>query len=434
MTQGMNLVRGFVAVVVVMVPGLAGRAAERVATPAAEPRRDYSIPMLDLAKEDGLFTTVERRRGYLGHPSSVLLRDGKTLLVAYPDGHGRGNLILRRSVDAGTTWQPLAVTGQRVEETPVLYRLDLPDGRERILLVTCQPRTAVLEWMWSDDRGETWSSRRQWKLEGTKGIIVALASLWTIPGAEPGWRGVFHDFAFDNYTVDLRLDPVPGGPPDLRFEHLRRIDFATPAGRATANRAGLCEAGIVTQPDGGRIALVFRPEKRLTNSMVAFSDDAGLSWTDPRELPGALTGHRHESVVLPDGRTMIFMRDYSPLNRGNPSHGDWVAWVGTFADLEAGSEGQYRVRLRRNYGNSTNDNIGDCGYSGVEVLPDGHVLAVTYGHWDLAPNAPHPHHPDGRGLPPYILQARLDPKQLDVWSKDAKRLVQRVPTDAAADD
>jgi hypothetical protein len=45
-------------------------------TSAQEPRRDYSVPMVDLMKEDSLFTTVERRPTYLGHPSTVLLRDG----------------------------------------------------------------------------------------------------------------------------------------------------------------------------------------------------------------------------------------------------------------------------------------------------------------------------------------------------------------------
>lgn len=384
----------------------------------AAPLRDSSIPMLDLAKDDSLFSTVERRKEYLGHPSTVLFRDGKTLLVAYPDGHGRGKLILRRSTDAGGTWKPLAIADQRVEETPILYRLDLTGGRERVLLVTCRPSQNILEWIWSDDRGETWSPRQQWQIEGIKGIIVALASLWPVPGDQPLWRGVFHDRNFDNYTVDLHLEATGSGAPACRFDHLRRIDYATPDGLAAARRAGLCEAGLVVRRDNKRIALLFRPEKRLTNSMVAFSDDRGLTWTDPRELPGSLTGHRHESVNLPDGRTMVFMRDYTPLNPGNPSHGDWVAWVGTFDDLEQGREGQYRIHLRRNYGNSTNNNIGDCGYSGVELLPDGKVLAITYGHWDLAPGSTHPNHPDGRGQPPYILQVKLDPALTDRWVKE----------------
>lgn len=389
----------------------------------AEPRRDYSIPMLELARDDSLFTTVERRKSYLGHPSTVLFRDGKTLLVAYPDGHGRGNLILRRSSDAGGTWKPVAIAAQRVEETPILYRLDLPGGGERVLLVTCQPRQNVLEWMWSDDRGNTWSARQSWKIDGPKGIIVALASLWPVAGDKPLWRGVFHDYHFDNYTVDLQLEAAAGAAPACRFDNLRRIDYASADGLAAARRAGLCEAGLVVRGDEKRIALLFRPEKRLSNSMVAFSDDAGLTWTDPRELPGSLTGHRHESVNLTDGRTMIFMRDYSPLHPGNPSHGDWVAWVGTFDDLENGNEGEYRIRLRRNYGNSTNNNIGDCGYSGVELLPDGKVLAITYGHWDLAPGSKHPNHPDGRGQPPYILQVKLDPRKTDAWVRDSRRRV-----------
>lgn len=386
---------------------------------AQDVRRDYSIPMLDLTKADSLFTTVERRKGYLGHPSTVLMRDGKTLLVSYPDGHGRGKLILRRSSDAGNTWKALDIAAQRVDETPILYRLDLPGERERILLVTCRPRQSVLEWMWSDDLGDTWSERQTWQLEGTQGIIVALASLWPVPGDKPVWRGIFHDFNFDNYTVDLTLDASNA----CRFDNLRRIDYATPDGHANAKRAGLCEAGLVTRGDGKRIALLFRPEKRLTNSMVSFSDDAGLTWTDPREVPGDLTGHRHEAVNLPDGRTMVFMRDYSPLNPGNPSHGDWVAWVGTFDDLEKGKEGEYRIHLRRNYGNSTNNNIGDCGYTGVELLPDGKVLAITYGHWDLAPGSKHPNHPDGRGKPPYILQVKIDPKETDRWVKEPARRV-----------
>ena len=325
-------------------------------------RRDYSIPMLDLNRANVLFTTVDRSEGYLGQPTSVLFRDGKTLLAAYPGGHGHGKLILSRSTDAGSSWKRVNIPDQQVGETPTLYHLDLPGGKERVLLVTCQPREGVLEWMWSDDRGDTWTGRRQWKLEGTRGIIVALASLWPVQGEPMKWRGVFHDFDFNNYTVDLSLEEGAGNP--CRFDNLRKIGFASQEGRDLSRRAGLCEAGLVTRPDGKRIALLFRPERRSHNAMVSFSDDNGLTWTDPKELPGALTGHRHESVNLKDGRTMIFMRDFSPLNERNPSHGDWVAWVGTFDDIEQGREGQYRIRLRKNYGSSLNGTMGDCGYSG----------------------------------------------------------------------
>lgn len=412
--------------VVLLVGSGVGWVARGSAAESGGVDRGHSLPTLDLAKEAALFTVVERRKTYLGHPSIVLFGDGRTVLAAYPDGHGRGNLLLRRSQDAGVTWQALAIKPQRVEETPILYRLVLPGGRERVLLVTCRPNENILEWMWSDDRGVTWSERSQWKLEGPKGIIVALASLWPVPGAAFRWRGIFHDREFDNYTVDLELAPAEAGG-GCRFGGLRRLEYAGADGRRRARDAGLCEAGVVTRPDGGRLALLFRPEKRRTNSMIVFSDDGGLTWTDPRELPGALTGHRHVARTGRDGRIFMCFRDYSPLHAGNPSHGDWVAWVGTFEDLEQGREGRYRIRLRRNYGNSTNSNIGDCGYTGVEVLPDGRFLAVTYGHWEVVPGSTHPNHPDGRGYPPYIISVRLDLSLTDAWVKDPARLMTTPP-------
>ena len=375
---------------------------------AESPRRDYSIPVVDLARLPSVYSVVDRVEGqYLGQPTTVLFKDGQTLLTAYPDGHGHGRLLLSRSEDGGDSWTRLDTGDARIPEVPTLYKLPLPSGVERVLLVTCRPKAGVLEWMWSDDRGDTWSPRCQWKLEGTRGAIVALASLW--PTEDGKWRGGFHDFNFDNWTVDFDLaeDSAAFGGYDCRFSHLRRIDYATPKGRSRAQEAGLCEAGIVPSPDGKRLALLFRPQHKRTNAMIAFSENRGLTWSDPIELPGSLTGERHVARYTPEGRLIVCFRDFSPLNPKNSSHGDWVAWVGTWDDLVRQHEGQYRIRLRRNYGNSTNDNIGDCGYTGLEILPDGRILALTYGHWDLAPGSRHPKHPDGRGLAPYLLQVRF---------------------------
>ena len=127
------------------------------------------------------------------------------------------------------------------------------------------------------------------------------------------------------------------------------------------------------------------------NSFVIFSNDEGETWTKPREVPGALTGDRHTGKYAPDGRLFISFRDQT---HESPTKGDWVAWVGTYADITSGREGQYRVRLKDNKKGA------DCAYPGVEILPDGTFVTTTYGHWT-------------EGEQPYILAVRLKLSELD---------------------
>jgi hypothetical protein len=48
---------------------------------------------------------VDREEGqYLGHVTTVLLEDGRTMLAVYPKGHGKGAIVLKRSSDGGRTW------------------------------------------------------------------------------------------------------------------------------------------------------------------------------------------------------------------------------------------------------------------------------------------------------------------------------------------
>ena len=89
-----------------MVLALAGpaRAQEAKPLPAAPPR-GYSIPVIDLAADTARQAVVDREAGqYLGHPTTVLLEDGRTIIAVYPKGHGRGAIVMKRSTDGGRTW------------------------------------------------------------------------------------------------------------------------------------------------------------------------------------------------------------------------------------------------------------------------------------------------------------------------------------------
>jgi sialidase-1 len=74
-------------------------------------------------------------------------------------------------------------------------------------------------------------------------------------------------------------------------------------------------------------------------------------------------------VYTKDGRLVIAFRDMA-LN--SPTAGHFVAWVGTYDDIKKGKPGEYRIKLLHSYAGR------DCGYPGMEILPDGTIVATTY--------------------------------------------------------
>ena len=122
------------------------------------------------------------------------------------------------------------------------------------------------------------------------------------------------------------------------------LTWSNPAEVWKGHRIHLCEPGAIRSPDGKTLAILLRENTRRRNSHVLFSTDEGATFSEPRELPAALTGDRHTGVYLPDGRLFVSFRDRSPAAWESPTEGDWVAWVGTWDDLVEGREGQYRVR------------------------------------------------------------------------------------------
>jgi hypothetical protein len=162
-----------------------------------------------------------------------------------------------------------------------------------------------------------------------------------------------------------------------------------------SDQVHLCEPGAVRSPDGAQIAILLRENLRKRNSHVMFSNDEGNTWSMPKELPAALTGDRHSAKYTPDGRLLVSFRD---MAYDSPTWGDWVAWIGTYDDIQHGRNGQFRIRLMDNHVKA------DCAYPGVEILPDGTYILTTYGHWV-------------QGEKPFIVSVRLNLDELDPYIK-----------------
>lgn len=353
------------------------------AAEGAKKPRGYSIPLIDLAGERHRQIVVDKEPGqYLGHPTTVLLEDNKTMIAVFPKGHGRGAIVMKRSTDGGLTWSerlPVPENWASSKEVPTLYRVIDPQGKKRLIMFSgLYPiRMAV-----SEDDGLTWTAL---KPIGDFGGIVAMSSLVRLKNGN--YMALFHD--------DGRF--LRGSGKRVKFQVFKTIskdgglNWSRPEVIAEHPTAHICEPGAIRSPDGKQIALLLRENSRKYNSFVVFSNDEGQTWTKPIELPGSLTGDRHTGRYAPDGRLFISFRD---TTHESPTKGDWVGWVGTYEDIVNGREGQYRVRLMDNHKQA------DCAYPGLEVLPDGTFIATTYGHWV-------------EGEAPFIVSVRFKLKEID---------------------
>lgn len=342
------------------------------------------LVQLDLDADVARQVVVDREPGqYLGHPTTVLLEDGRTMLCVYPKGHGKGAIVMKRSSDGGRTWSERLPTPDNWStslETPTIHRVVDDKGNKRLILFSGLHPARMAR---SDDDGEHWTP-----LEpiGEWGGIVVMASVERMKNGD--YLAFFHDDG--RY---FRATGAAGGT--FTLFQTRSTDggltWGEPRAILATTETHLCEPGAVRSPDSKELTLLLRENRRVRNSFAMTTRDEGETWDAPRELSRALTGDRHTAKYAPDGRLVVSFRD---MAADSATRGDWVAWVGRFDDVAHGRDGQYRVRLKDNHKGT------DCGYPGLELLPDGTFVATTYGHWS-------------KDEAPYILSVRFTLAELD---------------------
>jgi photosystem II stability/assembly factor-like uncharacterized protein len=349
----------------------------KFAGPAPKLPRKISIPTVDISGDTDRHSIVARGTAdtYHGHCDTALLPDGKTLFAAWTVDHAQLVGPLARSDDGGRTWsKPLDVPANwnQTANTPAIHRLVDSKGKARLVIFA-----DGLDWRRqgkppypmhqaiSEDDGKTWTAM---KPNGVQGEVPPK----TILSFDDGKRLVLWS-DLPGYVV--QSESKDGGQTWSREQKILQIP----------DRWG--QPCVIRSPKKPQhLLMLLRENSRKHHSLYSISSDDAKTWSDPRELPAALTGDRHVARFAPDGRLVVAMRD---MARTSATYGHYIAWVGRFEDIANGREGQYRIKLLHNHSRTDKDVPGsgntDCGYSDLEVLPDGTILATTYVKYAAGP-------------------------------------------------
>lgn len=352
-------------------------------------------------------TTVDGGDGYLGHPDSVLLKNG-AILTAYPAGHGKGAVLMSESTDGGNSYfkkDNLPKSFEDSRETPTIYRLNFKNGSTKLVLFSACPKwgaektTGGFNVSFSNNEGENWSEFKLFYPKDEKNGVVPIVAMSSLVRLKENgefvdkWMGLFHDKKFHNYKTILSFDEDENAVfsvPEMYFSAFRKAEKKTQ----------MCEVLLIRNDNGkgDKLMIITRSNSKKCNSLISVSTDEGKTWSQPKEAPSAINGERHKAVYANDGRLFITFRSierdkeklskYKEKNRKYNWYSEgWIAWVGTFEDLENGRQGQYRIKIAHTYlSYQSKPEVtanGDTAYCGNVVLPDGTIVTCSYGIFDV---------------------------------------------------
>jgi hypothetical protein len=327
------------------------------------------LPIVDITgwKDHQVVIAAGTPEVYNGHPTTVLLPDGKTMFAVWSYEHGGAAGPMARSADGGLTWTRLDDTlppgYAKHRNCPSIYRLVDAQGKGRLWIFSS---SRGMQRLMSEDDGKTWVEMP------ALGFACGMPFTGMIQLAD-GRYAAFGQMRVQGQEQGVVMSTTADGG----------LTWTKP--RVIAQQAGknLCEPFVLRSPDGNEICCLMRENYHTARSMMCFSRDEGETWTAPQDTSWGLTGDRHEGVQAPDGRWVIVFRDRAIASS---TYGQFVAWVGTYDDIRNARPGQFRIHLLKHLGSPRDGyswaNV-DTGYPGMELLPDGTIVATTYTkHWD----------------------------------------------------
>lgn len=323
------------------------------------------LPLVDISRQTDQQTVIAAGtpKVYQGHPTTLLMPDQKTMFCVWCVNHGGSAGPMALSEDGGKTWSRIDKTlpaGYATHQNcPSIYRMVDPAGKARLWVFSAAKGKRSgpgMPSIMSEDDGKTWKEMPPLGFP----CVMTFSSMVQLKDGR--YLGLYHK--------------GPDGKDRAPLTVLQTISddggfsWSKPHVVAEVEGKNPCEPCVFRSPDGKQLCCLMRENTHKGRSLMMFSNDEGQTWTKPVDTPWGLTGDRHKEVFTKDGQLVVCFRDQAP---GSSTRGHFVAWVGTYEDIVNGRDGRYRIKLLHHHGRT-----GDCGYPGVELLPDGTIVATTY--------------------------------------------------------
>ncbi len=338
--------------IVVLLLSAIGIAADKV---GVEKTEKENLPVVDISKQTQRHVVIAAgtERVYQGHPTTLLMPDRKTMFCVWSIGHGGPAGPMARSDDGGKTWKrlddQLPPGFKKHRNCPSIYRMVDPKGKERLWVFSARPGMPRIV---SEDSGKTWTEAKPLGF----GCVMTFSSVIRLK--DGSYLGMYHRRDKKRVVQVMQTRTADGG-----------LTWSEPKVAAQVDKKIPCEPFAFRSPGGKEICCLMRENFHRGRSLMMFSTDEGKTWSKPVDTPWGLTGDRHMGVYAPDGRLVVSFRDKAI---GSSTYNHFVAWVGTYEDIRKNRPGQYRIKLLHSNAG------GDCGYPGMDLLPDGTIAETTY--------------------------------------------------------
>ena len=318
------------------------------------------LPVIDLSTDTARQVVVAQGTAdiYNGQPTTALMPDGKTIHCVWTYGHGGKCGPAKSSSDGGFTWrnEPVPANWITAGNCPAVYLLPDPAGKLNLIVFAGYGPDKNMQQAVFNDGG--------WGPMQSNGLGPVGMPFCTIVPVEGGKKLL-------GMTNRRRPGEMVEKKSCILVQSISEDGGFTWAPlRTVLDTAGLkpCEPEIIRSPSGKQLLCLIRENVKKV-SLYMVSNDEGRTWSAPVPAPEPLWGDRHKAKYSTDGRLVIVFRDTGPASATKNSY---MAWVGAYDDIIHNRPGLYRLKLLNSY------KTWDCGYSGIELLPDETFVATTY--------------------------------------------------------